>query len=291
VVSNVDSKIERIIVVDDGCPEKSGELVEASVSDPRVSVLYNQKNMGVGAAVIVGYLECLKNGADVIVKIDGDGQMDQSYLANLIAPLLSGRADYSKGNRFFGLKEIKSMPAIRTIGNIGLSLLNKLSTGYWSILDPTNGYTAIHRDAISNLDLDEISRRYFFESDMLFHLGLIDAVVVDVPIPAIYGSEISNLKVGKSFFEFGFKHIKNLSKRVKYKYFLQNFTFASIGILFGPLLFVAGFTIGAYSWIHSLITNIPTQIGTQFFVVLAIISGIQGIAIFANQDSRDEPKV
>lgn len=291
VVSNIDSRIERIFVVDDGCPEHSGKLVENRVSDPRVSVIYNRKNMGVGAAVILGYKESLKSGADIIVKIDGDGQMDLRYLPNLIAPLLSGDADYCKGNRFFALKEIKSMPFIRTIGNIGLSLLNKLSTGYWSILDPTNGFTAIHRLALTNLDLEEISKRYFFESDMLFYLGTIDAVVADVPIPAIYGSEISNLKVSRSVFEFAFKHIKNLIRRIKFRYVLQNFTFASIGILFGPPLFLSGFIVGAYSWIHSLITNQPTAIGTQFFVLLSILTGIQGIAIFANQDSRSEPKV
>lgn len=92
---------------------------------------------------MAGYREAIKDGADIIVKIDGDGQMDPALLPKIIFPLLKGRADYAKGNRFYDLAHIRRMPTVRLIGNAGLSLISKLSTGYWQTFDPTNGYTAI----------------------------------------------------------------------------------------------------------------------------------------------------
>src|SRR5690606_23713788 len=129
------------------------------------------------------------DGADVVVKMDGDGQMDPVYLDNLIAPILAGQADYTKGNRFFDLETLRSMPTIRIFGNAILSFMNKLSTGYWDIFDPTNGYTAIHRSLISVIPWNKVSDRYFFESDLLFRLNTFRAVVKDVPMVAQYGDE------------------------------------------------------------------------------------------------------
>ena len=217
----------RIYVIDDACPDGSGKFVEANVTDSRVKVLYHLKNQGVGGAVMTGYQAAIADGADVIVKVDGDGQMDPSLIPLFIEPILSGEADYTKGNRFYDLEEIRAMPHGRLFGNAVLSLMTKLSSGYWNLFDPTNGYTAIHADVCKHLPFKKISQRYFFETDMLFRLNTLRAVVVDVPMDAKYGEEVSNLTISKIAGEFLFKHARNFFKRLFYNYYLRDLSLAS----------------------------------------------------------------
>jgi len=158
-------------------PDASGKFVKEHCHDLRVHVIYHESNLGVGGAVMTGYRAALKDGADIIVKIDGDGQMDASLISNFIEPILAGEADYTKGNRFFNLEEIRSMPGLRLFGNAVLSFMTKLSSGYWDLFDPTNGYTAIHVDVARHLPFNKISSRYFFETDMLFRLNTLRSVV------------------------------------------------------------------------------------------------------------------
>src|SRR5262245_35311697 len=207
VLRDVGPEVHDIIVVDDKCPEESGRYVEAHNSDARVKDLYAELDKGVERAVVSCYSYALKRGATVVVKVDGDGQMDPRLIPTIIAPILAGEADYTKGNRFHSLFYVKQMPRIRLLGNAVLSFLTKSSSGYWSAFDPTNGYTAIHRDALQAIDLNNIAARYFFESDMLIKLGDVRAVVVDVPMRARYGDEISNLRISRILGEFLFKHL------------------------------------------------------------------------------------
>ena len=197
VIEKLGSEVSAIFVIDDCCPDGSGNFIMQNCTDVRVTVLRNAHNLGVGGAVLTGYSAAIEAGADVIVKIDGDGQMDPSLILNFIEPILAGEADYTKGNRFFDLEEIRTMPKIRLFGNAVLSFMTKLSSGYWDLFDPTNGYTAIHADVARHLPFTKISQRYFFETDMLFRLNTLRAVVVDVPMDAHYGDEVSNLKISK----------------------------------------------------------------------------------------------
>ncbi|MHA1113581.1 MAG: glycosyltransferase family 2 protein, partial [Alphaproteobacteria bacterium] len=187
VLAKIGPECAGIVVVDDACPERTGAHVEARVTDPRVTVVRHQANQGVGGAVMTGYRAALDAGADIVVKIDGDGQMDPALLPRFIAPILAGEADYTKGNRFYSVANLRDMPGVRLAGNAVLSFVTKLSSGYWSIFDPTNGYTAIHATALRALDLTRVSRRYFFESDMLVQLSSVRAFVGDVPMDAVYG--------------------------------------------------------------------------------------------------------
>ena len=216
VISRIGSEVAHIYVVDDCCPDQSGAYVEENCTDPRVRLVFNQVNLGVGGAVMAGYREAIKDGADIIVKIDGDGQMDPALLPKIIFPLLKGKADYAKGNRFYDLAHIRRMPTVRLIGNAGLSLISKLSTGYWQTFDPTNGYTAIDARVADHLPFDRISQRYFFETDMLFRLNTLRAVVADVPMDACYGEEVSNLKIKDIIGEFFSKNMRNFFKRIFY---------------------------------------------------------------------------
>jgi len=193
VIAAIGEEVHRIYIVDDCCPDRSGEFVEQHCSDSRVVVLRNETNQGVGGAMMAGYKAAIEDGMDIIVKIDGDGQMDPALLQAFVSPIVSGEADYAKGNRFFDLESVRTMPKRRLFGNAALSFMTKLSSGYWNLFDPTNGYTAIHASVAKYLPFEKISNRYFFETDMLFRLNTLGAVVVDVPMVAKYADEVSNL--------------------------------------------------------------------------------------------------
>ncbi len=219
VIARIGPEVHLIYVVDDCCPEGSGQYVQERCMDPRVVVLVHEVNQGVGGAVMTGYERAIADGAAVIVKIDGDGQMDPALLPDFVEPILRGDADYTKGNRFFNLDEVRAMPAVRLFGNAALSFMAKLSTGYWNLFDPTNGYTAIHARVAAALPRAKIAKRYFFETDILFRLNTIQAVVFDIPMVAVYGAEKSNLRVSRVLPEFLARHFGNFGKRVFYGYF------------------------------------------------------------------------
>lgn len=168
VIARIGPDVFLIVVVDDACPMATGAHVREHCSDPRVVVVTNENNLGVGGATIAGYRFARNQAADIVVKIDSDGQMDPSLLPQLVHPIEARLADYSKGNRFFSIEDVHTMPAIRVFGNVGLSFFTKLSTGYWNVFDPTNGYTAIHRVALDMLPLDKIDRRFFFSPTCCF---------------------------------------------------------------------------------------------------------------------------
>ena len=276
--------------MDDFCPEESGKYVENLIEDLRVRVLYHEQNLGVGGAVMTGYRAAIADGAEVIVKIDGDGQMDTSLIPRFIEPILAGEADYTKGNRFFDLEQVRAMPKARLFGNAVLSFMTKLSSGYWDLFDPTNGFTAIHADVARHLPFEKISRRFFFETDMLFRLNTLRAVVVDVPMDAQYGDEVSNLKISKIVGEFLLKHVRNFSKRIFYNYYLRDMSLASIELPLGVLLFFSGCVFGVYHWINSLQEGTTTPAGTVMLAALPILMGAQLILAFLGYDISNVPR-
>jgi dolichol-phosphate mannosyltransferase len=216
--------------------------------------------------------------------------MDASLIPDFIAPIVNGEADYTKGNRFFDLEQIRAMPPVRLFGNAVLSLLTKLSSGYWDLFDPTNGYTAIHVDAARHLPLARISKRYFFETDMLFRLNTINAVVVDVPMDASYGDEVSNLKISKIVTEFMLKHLRNFSKRIFYNYYLRNMSLASIELPLGLLLALGGALYGGLHWLSSARLGLPTAPGTVMLSALPILMGTQLVLAFLAHDIAAVPR-
>lgn len=210
-------------------------------------------------------------------------------IPDFIAPILAGEADYTKGNRFFDLEEIRAMPRMRLFGNAMLSFMTKLSSGYWDLFDPTNGYTAIHVAVARHLPFKKISQRYFFETDMLFRLNTIRAVVVDVPMNAKYVDEVSNLKISKIIGEFLGKHIRNFSKRIFYSYYLRDMSVASIELPLGLLFLGFGLVFGGYHWMSSAQTGVPTPAGTVMMSALPIIAGIQFLLGFVGYDVAAVP--
>jgi dolichol-phosphate mannosyltransferase len=291
VIQSIGPEVQRIYVVDDGCPDSSGDFVSAHSTDPRLCVIKHAHNQGVGAAVITGYKAALQDGMDILVKIDSDGQMDPALVMDFVNPILRGEADYTKGNRFFDLEAVRRMPPLRLVGNAVLSLITKLSSGYWNLFDPTNGYTAIHADVVRHLPQHKVSPRYFFESDLLFRLSTLRAVVVDVPMAAHYGDEVSHLKVGSVSVsvEFVFKHVRNFAKRIFYNYYLRDMSLASIQLPLGLALQVFGAVYGGYHWIHSSQAGVATPAGTVMLSAMPVLVGVQLLLGFIGHDVASVP--
>lgn len=291
VLERIGSEVHQIYVIDDACPENSGALVQANSSDSRVRVLTHSENQGVGGAVITGYRAALEGGAEIIVKVDGDGQMDPVLIPTLIQPILEGKADYAKGNRFDSLEDLFEMPRIRILGNAVLSLWSKVSTGYWTVNDPTNGFTAIHRGALEKIHLGKIRRSYFFESDILFRLSIANAVVADVPMKAVYGEEKSNLRISRVLIEFPWRHSVNLMKRIFYRYYLREWSIASLELPLGLLMLVFGGWFGLYSFMQAAADGRATTAGQVTLAAIGIILGVQLLLSFLAFDIQAEPKI
>ncbi len=291
VLRGLPDDLRHIIVVDDASPDETSALVSAlAESDRRIVLVQHAHNQGVGGAMVSGFRKALELGAQVIVKIDGDGQMDPAYLPALVRPLIEGRADYAKGNRFRDLDALRHMPLMRRIGNLGLSFLTKAATGYWNCFDPTNGFFAIRAEILAELPLERIDRRYFFETSMLANLYLLDALVLDVPIPARYRGERSNLSVWRVLGEFPFKLLITFLRRILLKYYLYDFSMISVYLLTGLPLLLFGLIFGSIKWIQYAQRGVPAPTGTVILPTLALILGIQILLSAIEFDMNAAPK-
>ena len=289
VLEQIPGIVTRIIVIDDACPDGTGELVQKNSSDKRVEVIFNKENLGVGGAMVAGYRKALEQNHQVVVKLDSDGQMDPSRIPQLIGPIVRGQADYAKGNRFDSLEDLEQMPKIRIFGNAVLSIMSKASSGYWQITDPTNGFTAIHRTVLQRIHLGKLRQGWFFESDMLFRLSIIKAVVADVPMPASYGLEKSNLNIRKVIFEFPTRYGINHFKRIFYLYYLREWSAASLELPAGFLLAAGGLLAGINFWIRGIETSMPATPGQVMLSAVPMILGFQLILAFVSSDISGEP--
>jgi dolichol-phosphate mannosyltransferase len=289
VIQSIPESIYQVIVVDDMCPYFSGKEAE-KINRRNLIVMYHKENQGVGGAVITGYKKALELGCEIMVKIDGDGQMDPKYIYNLIGPLIKNEADYTKGNRFAHLPSLKSMPKIRLFGNSVLSFIVKMASGYWNIVDPTNGYTAIHKKVLEKLNLDKLSKRFYFESDMLISLNIINGVVKDIPIPAKYEEQGSSLSIQKTIMQFPPKLMKGFFRRIFLKYFIYDFNMASVYIILGFPIFLLSVLFGITEWIDSVMTGIPRSAGTIMLVALPIIISFQMLLQAIQIDINSIPK-
>lgn len=290
VINAVGAEVTRIYVVDDCCPDGSGDFILANCNDVRLSVIKHTSNQGVGGAVLTGYQAAIHDGMKILVKIDSDGQMNPALILDFCSAIIAGQADYTKGNRFFDLEKLKLMPTTRLFGNAILSFMCKFSSGYWNIFDPTNGYTVIHADVARHLPFEKISRRYFFETDMLFRLNTLRAVVVDVPMEAKYGDEVSNLKISTVIGEFLLKHARNFLKRIFYNYYLRDMSPASIELPIGLALLCFSFIFGSYQWMESAQAGLNTPAGTVMLAAMPAIIGLQLVLAFLSYDIASVPK-
>jgi glycosyltransferase involved in cell wall biosynthesis len=272
VIRSVPPFVRHIVVVDDACPERSGDVAEA-LADPRVVVVRHAKNKGVGGAMKTGFRRALELGPDVVVKLDGDGQMDPAALPRLCRPLLARRCAFAKYNRFWHFAELEQMPLVRRVGNLGLSFLTKAASGYWRVFDPTNGYVAIRGDVLRSLKLSALSDDYFFETSLLIELGKRGFRVLDLPLPASYGDETSSMKLGRVLFTFPFKLLRGGLGRIWYRHFWFDFTLSALLLLVGLPLLLWGVGFGGYAWWLSLQSDTPATPGTVMLAALPFLLG------------------
>ncbi|MGE4218739.1 MAG: glycosyltransferase family 2 protein [Alphaproteobacteria bacterium] len=291
VVSGLPARIDRILVVDDACPEGSGDLAQALASrDARVEVIRHAVNRGVGAATVTGYRRALELGCEIVVKMDGDGQMDPDRLPDLLEPVLSGRVDYAKGNRFKHVAALRTMPRLRLFGNSLLSFLVKAASGQWSVMDPTNGFTAIHARALETIALDRLSPRYFFECDLLIALGTAGLPVEDVAMPARYGAEDSSLRIGQVLAEFPPLLLHRFFQRILVRYFVADFTVVSLYLLLGLPMLGWGIGWGLTEWTESVRSGVTRSAGTVMVAALPTLLGFQLLLQAVAQDIRNTPQ-
>lgn len=292
VLETIPREVALVVVVDDMSPDGTGRIVEElRRSDDRIVLHRHEQNQGVGGAVTSGYRIALEHGARIIVKMDGDGQMDPGHLGRLVDPIVRGRADYTKGNRFLHATELGSMPPTRRLGNLALSFLTKIASGYWNVFDPTNGYTAIHAEALAAIDTARLGRRYFFETSMLIELGVAGAVVQDVAIPARYGDERSSLSITKTLWEFPPKLVRGCLRRTWSQNFLRDFTALALLLSAGLMMVAAGGLWGLAWWWRSWRTGIPASTGTVMLAVLPLILGVQCLLQALVLDLQAVPRV
>jgi glycosyltransferase involved in cell wall biosynthesis len=282
---------DHVLVVDDACPEQSGRLVaDEFAENPRVSVIFNSENLGVGGAMKSGYLWGLERDFAILVKVDGDGQMDPTLIPDLLSPIQQGLADFVKGNRFNSPRLVHQMPKLRLVGNGFLSLFSKISSGYWSVNDPTNGFIAISRGALERLEVERLSDSYFFESDLLFRLSIIRARISEHPMTAKYGEEKSNLKISRVVFTFPVLHLKNFLKRILYNYYVREWSIGSIELPLGVGLASWGIYFGVASFGAAQSQGLGVTAGQAVATAIGIILGFQLLLSFVSHDIQAEPR-
>ncbi len=291
VINNLPSSVTWIIVVNDCSKDDTGKkLGELLEKNRKLIVINHEVNQGVGGAMLTGFKKSIELNSDITIKMDGDNQMDSSYIPELIKPILENKADYAKGNRFRDLKALKQMPVIRRIGNLGLSFCIKAASGYWNIFDPNNGFIAINNNILRTLNIHKIHKRYFFESSMLIELYHADAVIQEIPMKAKYGNEVSHLSLTRTLLGFPPKLVKAFIRRIILKYFLFDFNIASVYILFGLPLFLAGMIYGIINFLKYTSSHVPAPTGTVVIPTLLIILGFQLLLSAANYDITNFPK-
>ncbi len=289
VLRGIPAFVDTVTVVDDGSTDDTAEAAK-NVGDPRVTVLGSPTNEGVGGAMARGFEHALAQGDGIIVKMDGDGQMDPADLPRLLEPIVEGRCDYAKGNRFLRSRELDIMPKARLAGNFVLTFLTKLASGYWNVFDPQNGYLAITSGTLRLLDLGRLSRRYFFENDMLINLNIFDARVCDVAMPSRYGTERSSMRLGRILCSFPFHLFRGYWHRFYRKHVLRDFSPVALFMLTGLPLLAWGTGFGLYTWGQSWLQNQFASTGTVMLSVLPFLVGFELVLQALVLEIRDTPR-
>jgi hypothetical protein len=290
VVRKIPDFIDTVVIIDDKSKQELPIKLIKECTNLNLCFLENEKNLGVGGATKCGFKYAIQNNADIVIKVDADDQMDLEFLPEMIKVLLKDKAQVAKGNRFKDTRAINNMPIIRRFGNLGLSFLAKISTGYWNNFDPTNGFLAIKVKTLKEIDFSKLEDRYFFETSLMAELYFYNAKIKDIKMPAIYANEKSNMKVWQMPFVFSKKLIGLLIKRLLKSYFIYDFNIGSIYFLFGNLLFFFGCFFGLVKWSYYSSIDTPAPTGTIMIATISLILGFQLLLQFIQYDIFNAPK-
>jgi glycosyltransferase involved in cell wall biosynthesis len=274
-LSGIPEYIDHVYVINDGSLDNTLEVIKDYQSrDSRIVIINHENNQGVGAAIVSGYKNALEDEVEITLVMGGDNQMDPKYIPVLLDPIVSGQADYTKGNRLMSKEFRKGMSRYRTLGNMILTFLTKIASGYWHIIDPQNGYTAINLKALETIDLDSVFTYYGYCNDLLVKLNVYGFKVVDVQMPAKYGDEKSKIKYGEYIIKVSKMLLNNFFWRLKMKYVVLSFNPVIFFYLMGMIITPISILFGGYSLYYKFI------LGQDLFIRLALsmllfIIGIQ----------------
>ncbi len=273
VIETMPAYVDDIVIVDDCSPDDTSGAVNR-IGDPRVTLIRHETNQGVGGAIITGHKAAVALGSDVNVIMAGDAQMDPAYLPQLLDKVTDGGYGFAKANRFYAPESFSGMPGHRVFGNIVLSFMTKLASGYWNLFDPQNGYTAIRSDVLNRVPLDRVAKRYSFENDLLTHLNILQVPAVDVPIPAVYGDEVSSIKLRTVIPELINRLTVGFWTRIWYRYVLWSFSPIAL-LLFGGLI-LFGFGVIVTIWlIFQIAASVIATAATVMLAALPLMLGTQ----------------
>lgn len=272
VITGMPAFVDHVIVVDDASTDSTSAEALAT-QDQRLDLIRHERNTGVGGAVVDGHNRALALGADISCVLAGDGQMDPAYLPSLLDPIVDERCEMTKANRFFSSGSFDSMPRHRVFGNLVLSFLNKLASGYWDLFDPQNGYVAVRREALEAIPLDRVSKGYSLENDFLIHLNIVGARVADVPVPAVYGEERSGIRLRRVIPQMTSLMFRGFFRRIVRKYVLWSFSPVALLLFMGMALVAFGATVGLWAFVHTLGPETATA-GTVLLAVGPLLAGI-----------------
>ncbi len=291
LISAVPAWVQHVLVVEDGSRDGTAEAASRLLGQREgLEVIRHPTNRGVGAAMVTGYRRAQALHADIVVKLDGDGQLDPAYLPALLRPLVEGRADYAKGNRFAHVQDLARMPRWRLWGNVALTFLTKLTSGYWHVFDVQNGYVAVTARALGTLPLDRVERGYAFENSMLSLLNVEGFAVTDVPMPAVYGAETSNMKLHRILLSFPLKLLRMFVRRVFLRYVLYDVSPIAAYLVAGALLGAFGLFFGGLHWWRSIATGVPATSGTVLLAVLPLLMAFDLLLHAVHLDIAQTPK-
>ena len=292
VIETMPAYVDHIVVVDDCSPDGTSEAALA-VGDPRLALVRHEVNTGVGGAIITAHRKAMELGADVNVVMAGDAQMDPEYLPALLDPVTDGGFGFSKANRFFAPESFSGMPRHRVFGNVVLSFLTKSASGYWHLFDPQNGYTAVRTSVLKRMPLGHVAERYSFENDFLIHLNILQVPAVDVPVPAVYGDEVSSIRLSKVIPELVGLLGRGFWRRMWYRYVLWSFSPVALLLVLGIVAGVFGVAVSIWLTFLAFSSVIATA-GTVMLAALPLMIGTQLLVSALQldiQNSPDEPNL
>jgi glycosyltransferase involved in cell wall biosynthesis len=286
-VSTVPDFVDRIIVVDDASSDDTADRAH-SVADERMQVIRHDVNRGVGGAIVTGHRAAMDAGADVDVVMAGDAQMDPAYLPALLDPIAEDGYGFAKANRFFAMDSFAGMPRARLMGSVALSFFTKAASGYWHLFDPQNGYTAVRTDVLRRIPLDRLRPGYSFENDLLINLNILGVRAKDVPVPAVYGEDVSSMRLHRVAPQIARLLFLGFWRRIFWKYVLWSFSPIALLLFSGLALTLFGLAVGVFVIVNS-IGEQTASAGTVLLAVAPVLLGLHLMISALVLDIQESP--
>ncbi len=268
-LSTIPSFVTRVYVVNDCSTDRTQEVLDYYAgNDDSIVPIQHTVNMGVGRAIVSGYKKALEDGMEIIAVMAGDNQMDPTFLPALLDPIIDGKCDYTMGNRLISPEYRKGMSKWRLAGNTVLTFLTKIASGYWSMMDPQNGYTAISRRALDRINIDDIYPRYGYCNDILVKLNASSFRIINVPHPSRYGRETSGIKYRSYILNVSHLLLTDFLWRMKTKYVLLSFHPLVLFYLGGVAFLATGVGCGFYSLHYKFVQQQPIFVPLTLTLIL-----------------------